>query len=65
MLGDCGANALGAAVGTVAAAWLPRPAKLAVLLAVVGLNLASERVSFTAVIDRTPTLRWLDQLGRG
>ncbi len=65
MLGDCGANALGAAVGTVAAAWLPRPAKLAALLAVVGLNLASERVSFTAVIDRTPTLRWLDHLGRG
>jgi UDP-GlcNAc:undecaprenyl-phosphate/decaprenyl-phosphate GlcNAc-1-phosphate transferase len=65
MLGDCGANALGAAVGTVAAAWLPRPAKLAALLAVVGLNLSSERISFTAVIDRTPTLRWLDQLGRG
>jgi UDP-N-acetylmuramyl pentapeptide phosphotransferase/UDP-N-acetylglucosamine-1-phosphate transferase len=65
MLGDCGANALGAAVGTVAAAGLPRPVKLAALLAVIGLNLASERVSFTAVIDRTPTLRWLDQLGRG
>ena len=65
MLGDCGANALGAAVGTVAAAWLPRPAKLGVLLAVVGLNLASERVSFTAIIDRTPALRWLDHLGRG
>ncbi len=65
MLGDCGANALGAAVGTVAAAWLPRPAKLAALLAVIGLNLASERVSFTEVIDRTPTLRWLDHLGRG
>ena len=65
MLGDCGANALGAAVGTVAAAWLPRPAKLGVLLAVVGLNLASERVSFTAIIDGTPALRWLDHLGRG
>jgi len=64
MLGDCGANALGAAVGTVAAARLPRPAKLAALLAVVGLNLASERISFTAVIDRTATLRWLDQIGR-
>jgi UDP-GlcNAc:undecaprenyl-phosphate/decaprenyl-phosphate GlcNAc-1-phosphate transferase len=65
MLGDCGANALGAAVGTLAAAWLPRPMKLAAVLAVVGLNLASERISFTAVIDRTATLRWLDQLGRG
>ena len=34
-------------------------------LGVAGANLASERVSFTAVIDRTPVLRWLDQLGRG
>jgi UDP-GlcNAc:undecaprenyl-phosphate/decaprenyl-phosphate GlcNAc-1-phosphate transferase len=64
MLGDCGANALGAAAGTVAAASLPLPLKLPVLLAVIALNLASERVSFTAVIDRTPILHWLDQLGR-
>jgi hypothetical protein len=28
------------------------------------LNLASERVSFSAVIDRTPGLRHLDRLGR-
>ncbi len=64
MLGDCGANALGAGAATVAAASLPLPVKLPVLLGVTALNLASERVSFTAVIDRTPVLRWLDQLGR-
>jgi hypothetical protein len=64
MLGDCGANALGAATGTVAAARLPPVLKLLALLAVGGLNIASERVSFTAVIDRTPALRWLDRLGR-
>jgi UDP-GlcNAc:undecaprenyl-phosphate/decaprenyl-phosphate GlcNAc-1-phosphate transferase len=64
MLGDCGANALGAMLGTAAAAALPRPARLAVLAAVVGLTAASERVSFTKVIERTPPLRWLDMLGR-
>jgi hypothetical protein len=64
MLGDCGANALGAAIGTVAAARLPVAAKAAALLAVIALTAASERVSFTAVIEATPGLRWLDRLGR-
>jgi hypothetical protein len=63
MLGDCGANALGAMLG-VAAARLPRTARLAALAAVTGLTAASERVSFSRVIDTTPPLRWLDQLGR-
>jgi UDP-GlcNAc:undecaprenyl-phosphate/decaprenyl-phosphate GlcNAc-1-phosphate transferase len=64
MLGDCGANGLGAAVATAAADRLPRAARLAALAGVVALNLASERVSFTAVIERHPVLRTLDGLGR-
>jgi UDP-N-acetylmuramyl pentapeptide phosphotransferase/UDP-N-acetylglucosamine-1-phosphate transferase len=64
MLGDCGANALGAAVGAAAAQSLARRLRLLVLGAVVALNVASERVSFTEVIERTPLLRRLDQLGR-
>ena len=64
MLGDCGANALGAGLGVVATASLPTPLRWAALAGVVGLNLASERVSFTAVIDRHRPLRWLDRLGR-
>jgi UDP-GlcNAc:undecaprenyl-phosphate/decaprenyl-phosphate GlcNAc-1-phosphate transferase len=63
MLGDCGANALGAMLGTAAAA-LPRPARVAALAVVIGLTAASEKVSFTKVIERTPPLRWLDMLGR-
>jgi UDP-GlcNAc:undecaprenyl-phosphate GlcNAc-1-phosphate transferase len=64
MLGDAGANALGAMLGLAAAATLPRPARVAVLAAVAGLTAASEVVSFSRVIEATPPLRWLDQLGR-
>jgi UDP-GlcNAc:undecaprenyl-phosphate GlcNAc-1-phosphate transferase len=64
MLGDCGANALGAGLATAAVAVLSRPARLAALGCVLALNAASERVSFTAVIERTPWLRRLDALGR-
>ena len=64
MLGDAGANALGALLGVAAAASLSRPARLALLAGITGLTAASEVVSFTAVIERTPALRWLDMLGR-
>jgi len=64
MLGDAGANALGAMLGTAAATSLSRPARLAALGIVTGLTAASEVVSFTKVIERTGPLRWLDMLGR-
>jgi hypothetical protein len=64
MLGDAGANALGALLGTAAAAGLGRPARIALLTGIIGLTAASEVVSFTKVIERTPPLRWLDMLGR-
>jgi UDP-GlcNAc:undecaprenyl-phosphate/decaprenyl-phosphate GlcNAc-1-phosphate transferase len=64
MLGDAGANALGAMLGTAAAVSLPRPARAGLLAGIVALSLASEKVSFTRVIERTPPLRWLDMLGR-
>lgn len=63
MLGDCGANAIGAMLG-VAAASLPRPARVLGLGAVAALTAASEKISFTEVIARTPALNWLDMLGR-
>lgn len=64
MWGDCGANALGAGLGAVAASALPRSARLAALLLVAAGNLASERFSFTVVIARRPWLRALDEWGR-
>ncbi|WP_213455324.1 hypothetical protein [Rhizomonospora bruguierae] len=64
MLGDSGANSLGALLGVAVAARSGLAGKLAVLAAVGALTAASERVSFTRVIERTPVLRELDELGR-
>ena len=64
MLGDAGANPLGAAVGVGVVLACSPGVRVAALVAVGALNLASELVSFTRVIDRTPPLRFLDRLGR-
>jgi UDP-N-acetylmuramyl pentapeptide phosphotransferase/UDP-N-acetylglucosamine-1-phosphate transferase len=64
MLGDSGANAIGAMLGVAAASSLPRRARLGVLAGVVGLTVASEKISFTKVIARTRALNWMDLLGR-
>ena len=64
MIGDCGANAAGATLGACIAMGTDRAMKLAALGLVVGLTLASERVSFTDVVARTPWLRRLDEWGR-
>ncbi len=64
MLGDSGANALGALLGLRAAAVPSRPVRAGLLAVVTALTLASERISFTRVIEATPGLRELDRLGR-
>ncbi len=64
MLGDSGANAIGAMIGVAAASSLRRPTRLVILGAVAALTAASEKVSFTKVIAKTPALNWLDMLGR-
>lgn len=64
MVGDTGANPLGAALGVGLVVVAPTLLVFAWFVVVLGLNLASERVSFTDVIDRTPALRRVDQLGR-
>jgi hypothetical protein len=64
MLGDCGANGLGALLGWSLATGLPGCGRAAALAGVVGLTLASERMSFTAVIERTPWLAAVDRWGR-
>ncbi|GAA3429276.1 hypothetical protein GCM10018953_64600 [Streptosporangium nondiastaticum] len=64
MLGDAGANALGALLGLTAAVTLGRPGRLAALGTVAALTAASEKVSFTKVIAGNPVLNRIDMLGR-
>jgi UDP-GlcNAc:undecaprenyl-phosphate/decaprenyl-phosphate GlcNAc-1-phosphate transferase len=63
MLGDTGANPLGAAVGLGAVGTVSAAAAAIVAAALLALNLVSERVSFSSVIDRLAPLRWADRLG--
>lgn len=64
MLGDTGANALGAAVGTIIAENSTATQRAVVLSGLVGLTLLSEKVSFTSIIESTPGLREIDAFGR-
>jgi UDP-N-acetylmuramyl pentapeptide phosphotransferase/UDP-N-acetylglucosamine-1-phosphate transferase len=64
MLGDTGANLFGAVLGLAIVLETSRPVRTVVLVVLVLLNAVSERISFTAVIDRTPILRHFDRLGR-
>ena len=64
MLGDTGANSAGALLGAALVARTGRRGRLVALTILSALTLASERVSFTAVIESTPGLRELDAFGR-
>lgn len=63
MLGDAGANALGAVLGLALLQRHPSHARVA-LAGLVGMTAASELVSYSRVIDAVPPLRWVDRLGR-
>ena len=64
MLGDSGANALGALLGVALAARTGPVGRAGILAAVAALTAASEKVSFSQVIQNTRGLRELDALGR-
>ena len=64
MLGDSGANALGASLGVALAARTGPVGRAGILAVVAALTAASEKVSFTQVIENTRGLRELDALGR-
>lgn len=64
MIGDCGANALGAQLGVLLAARTGPIGRAGILAGLAALTMASEKVSFSQVIQNTRGLRELDALGR-
>ncbi len=64
MLGDAGSNVLGAVLGWGVVATTGLVVQCVVLAALLALNLLSEKVSFSQVIDSVGPLRAFDQLGR-
>ncbi|MCL1880239.1 MAG: hypothetical protein FWF71_06470 [Actinomycetia bacterium] len=64
MLGDAGANSMGAVLGYLSVIALPGWTLAVLALVLLAFNLFAERISFSKVIDDTPWLRKLDDLGR-
>ncbi|MDR3053493.1 MAG: hypothetical protein LBU48_06510 [Coriobacteriales bacterium] len=64
MLGDTGANSMGAFLGYLFATALPLWALVPLTIALFAINLLSERVSFSSIVARNRLLRAFDEWGR-
>jgi len=64
MLGDGGANALGALLGLNSVDRLTGKGRWLAIAALAGLTIVGERTSLGSLIERTPGLMQLDSLGR-
>ncbi|HEY8531536.1 MAG TPA: hypothetical protein VIL08_04735, partial [Limnochorda sp.] len=64
ILGDAGANALGALAGWTLVQALAPAGELVALSLLAGLHLFAERASLSEGIEGRPFLKWLDRLGR-
>jgi UDP-GlcNAc:undecaprenyl-phosphate/decaprenyl-phosphate GlcNAc-1-phosphate transferase len=63
MLGDTGANVIGAVLGLAVVLGSRESIRIAVMLVLLAVNVAAELVSFSRVIDAVPPLRWFDRWG--
>lgn len=64
MLGDAGANLLGALAGLAVVTWVTGPWLIVVLVLLVLGNGVGELFSFSRIIESNKILRWFDQIGR-
>ena len=65
MLGDTGANFLGAAWGLSMVFWFTLQTKIVAAVLLLALQILSERVSYSNLIERVSLLRRFDRWGRG
>lgn len=63
MLGDSGANLLGFVAGVALYHALPGALVLVAAVAAAGLNVIADTIGFSSIVDRVPSLRWIDRLG--
>lgn len=63
MLGDTGANVIGAVLGLGVVLGRGETTRVTALVIVVVLTVVAEVSSFSRIIDRVPPLRWFDRLG--
>lgn len=64
MMGDAGSNALGAALGLAVVLIAKGPWKWILAFLLLSLNVLSEKVSFSKIIEANPVLKFIDHLGR-
>jgi UDP-N-acetylmuramyl pentapeptide phosphotransferase/UDP-N-acetylglucosamine-1-phosphate transferase len=64
MLGDAGANVVGAVLGLGVVLGRGEVTRITALVVLVIANVAAELVSFSSIIDRVRPLRWFDRLGQ-
>lgn len=64
MLGDVGSNVIGAVLGFSFVITFGWSVKLPLIIALLALQIMTERYSLTRIIEKTPVLRELDRLGR-
>jgi UDP-GlcNAc:undecaprenyl-phosphate GlcNAc-1-phosphate transferase len=65
MLGDTGANLMGAALGMASVWTMAFSTQLAVVVFLLLLHFFTEKYSLTEIIEKNSFLRYLDNLGRG
>jgi UDP-GlcNAc:undecaprenyl-phosphate GlcNAc-1-phosphate transferase len=64
MMGDVGANLLGASLGMMMAWMFSDFSKVVALVIMIALQLSAEKVSFTKIIERNVVLKFIDDIGR-